>query len=298
MYICYLDESGVQENTGTPYFVLSGLAIPAEQWKDMERQITACKRNRGLEDDEIHAAWVARRYVEQEQIADFNTLSWLDRRAAAEKKRDQALIKLAARKTASHLKEAKKNYRKTHGYLHPNLAERTQLLKDLADIISGWRDARLFAEVIDKKFVYSAVHPYTPYEFAFKELVQRYEYFLRHRGTAIGQSLDGLLVQDNNETMAKRLTATMRQFHSHGTRWVAIDHIIETPLFVDSHLTSMVQMSDLCGYAIRRFFENNETDLFNRIYPRFDRAANGIVGIRHYTAAGCTCRVCKDHAAR
>ena len=297
MYICYLDESGVQENTGTPYFVLSGLAIPAEQWKDLERQITACKRNRGLEDAEIHAAWVARRYVEQEQIADFDTLGWPARRVAAEKKRDEALIKLAARKSASHLKEAKKNYRKTHAYIHLNLLERTQLLKDLADIIGGWREARLFAEVIDKKFVYSAVHPYTPYEFAFKELVQRYEYFLRHRGTAIGQALVGLLVQDNNETMAKRLTAMM-PFHAHGTRWVAIDHIIETPLFVDSHLTSMVQMSDLCGYAIRRFFENNETDLFNRIYPRFDRAANGIVGIRHYTAAGCACRVCKDHAAR
>jgi len=52
-----------------------------------------------------------------------------------------------------------------------------------------------------------------PYEFAFLELVQRYEYFLKFRGGAIGRDLYGLIVQDNNETMAKRLTAMMRRFH-------------------------------------------------------------------------------------
>lgn len=151
--------------------------------------------------------------------------------------------------------------------------------------------------MIDKPFVYkSAGHPYTPFEFAFRELVQRYEYFLRHRGAAIGQSLIGLIVQDNNDTMARRLTGMMRRFHAEGTRWTHIDHIIETPLFVDSHLTSMVQMADLCGYATRRFFENSERDLFDRIYPRFDRTNHGVVGIRHYTAAGCACKVCRDHA--
>jgi hypothetical protein len=295
--MCYLDESGVQENTGTQYFVLSGLAIPDKQWKALEQQVNNCKRRYGLENVEIHTAWLARRFVEQEQVRDFERLSWIDRRAAVRVRRDAALIKVAARSKASQLKEAKKNYRKTEPYVHLTFGERRALLVELADLVGSWQDARLFAEVIDKAHVYSsAAHPYTPFEFAFRELIQRYEYFLLHRGRAIGQTLYGIVIQDNNETMARRLTDMMRMIHEKGTKWTNVDHIIETPLFVDSHLTSMVQMSDICAYAIRRFFENSETDLFNRIHARFDRAGSAVVGIRHYTVDGCRCRVCADHS--
>ncbi len=293
--MCYLDESGVQENTGTSHFVLVGLAILAEHWKQYEIQIAQRKRHFGLEDREIHTAWMARRYVEQEQVPGFVGLSWDERRRVAQTKRDEFLIRLSARGTSKQLRAAKLNHRKTRDYIHLTFNERHQLLGELASVIGGWHDARLFAEVTDKQHVYSMPHQYTPFEFSFTELVQRFEYFLRNRGKSVSQNLYGLLIQDNNPTIAHRLTAMMRRFHAQGTRWAAIDHIIETPLFVDSHLTSMVQMADLCGYAIRRFFENNETDLFNRIYSRFDRINASVVGIRHFTASGCTCRVCHDH---
>jgi len=79
--------------------------------------------------------------------------------------------------------------------------------------------------------------------------------------------------------------------------WTQQTRIIETPLFVDSRLTGMIQMADVCAYATRRFFEYNETDLFNRICHRFDRIpAGSVVGIRHYTGVfNCKCRVCLDH---
>ena len=85
----------------------------------------------------------------------------------------------------------------------------------------------------------------------------------------------------------------MRRFHIQGTLWANVERIIETPLFVDSSLTSMVQMADLCAYASRRYFENNELDLFNRIFNRFDQARGKVVGIRHYVGAKpCKCKVC------
>lgn len=63
---------------------------------------------------------------------------------------------------------------------------------------------------------------------------------------------------------------------------------------VDSKLTSMVQMADLCGFAVRRYFENNETDLFDRIFSRFDRTPKGIVGIHHHAHTECQCKVCRQ----
>jgi hypothetical protein len=58
----------------------------------------------------------------------------------------------------------------------------------------------------------------------------------------------------------------------------------------------MVQMADLCAYATRRYFENNETELFDRISQRFDKANQKVVGLRHYVGAkDCKCKVCAAH---
>ncbi len=89
----------------------------------------------------------------------------------------------------------------------------------------------------------------------------------------------------------------MEYFHESGTLYRDIKHIIETPFFVDSELTNMVQVADVCAYAFRRFFEKGETDLFDRIYSRIDRRGNTVVGARHYVEGRrCTCRLCRDHS--
>lgn len=107
----------------------------------------------------------------------------------------------------------------------------------------------------------------------------------------------GLLVHDNNQSVAKKHTDLMRSFQQMGTLWTTIDRIIETPLFVDSALTRMVQIADLCSVAIRLYVEGGSDDLFNRIFPRGDRLGTRVVGVRHYTDRNvCACEICKAHA--
>jgi hypothetical protein len=72
-------------------------------------------------------------------------------------------------------------------------------------------------------------------------------------------------------------------------------YLFETPMFVDSKLTRMVQVADLCAYSLRRFVENAEADLFKRIFLRADRYAGRTVGIRHYAALACVCQICVEH---
>ena len=293
MYFCYLDESGTPEAAGTSHFVLVGFAIPSTQWKPLERQIFSIKSGFGLGESEVHTAWMIRRYVEQEGIANFVDLNHAERRTEAQERRDQQLLRIAATKGKKQLKAAKLNYRKTESYLHLTHDERVDVVRKLADCIGVWPDARLFAQVVDKKHLQTlAPRSVSPYEYAFTELIQRFEYFLVNRGQSLKEDLRGIIVQDNNETVAKKLTEVMYRFHRQGTRWTSIQKIVETPFFVDSRLTAMVQIADLCGYSIRRYFENDEEDLLDRIYSRFDRKANRVVGIHHYTNPSCQCRVC------
>lgn len=87
----------------------------------------------------------------------------------------------------------------------------------------------------------------------------------------------------------------MKKFYKVGTLWTQISWIIETPLFVNSELTSMIQLADICVYAIRRFLEKNETDLFEEIFKRADRRGRTVVGFRHYTDSTCACQICSNH---
>ncbi len=42
MHLCYIDESGTPDVPGnTSHFVLAGLALPIERWKDADRQVSA-----------------------------------------------------------------------------------------------------------------------------------------------------------------------------------------------------------------------------------------------------------------
>jgi Protein of unknown function (DUF3800) len=297
MYICYLDESGTDiVGSGTSHFVYLGLAIAAETWKAKDREVSQILTKYELAGQEVHAAWLARRYPDQEKIQGFDSMSRPDRRKAVTTERNAWLVRTAALKSKEHLENLKKNLRKTAHYTHLALAERWTLLRELGDVIGSWSDARLFAEACDKT-CYGTVPPSKPlYEEAFTQITNRYQAFLSHKGRYEKREIFGLMVHDNNETVSRKLTETMRRFHEAGTFWWKIDRIVETPLFVDSTLTAMVQLADLCAYATRRFFENREVDLFNRIYGRFDRTGTRVVGIRHYChQTTCQCRVCKEH---
>ena len=291
MHLCYIDESGTPDIPGnTSHYVLAGLSVPDEFWKSHHVQLEKIKQIYGLAQDEIHVAWMMRPYVEQESIPDFETLDWPRRRSAVFRARAAEILRLQ-KENPKAVKQVKKNYRKTEAYVHLTLRERRSIVKELAELISSWGVVRLFAECIDKLHFDPFLTNSTVHEQAFEQLVSRFEQFLYNT-----QGGFGLLIHDNNQTVARRHTELMKSFLRRGTLWTEIHHVIETPMFVDSQLTNMVQLADLCAYALRRYLENGETELFDPIFERADRVGDVVVGVRHFTDEGCPCMICALHS--
>ncbi|MDE0113347.1 MAG: DUF3800 domain-containing protein, partial [Albidovulum sp.] len=279
----------------TSHFVLAGVSIPIWHWRQADQEVTSIKSDYGLRESEIHTAWLLRKYLEQSRIIDFETLTYDQRRAEVTKARTAHLLRLQRNKKKSAYRQIRKNYKQTEAYIHLTLTERRRFIKEVADCVSGWGFARLFAECIDKIHFNPKIAPLSLDEQAFEQVVSRFERYLQNIDGANGSGNYGLIVHDNNETVARRHTRMMRTFHQNGTLWINIQKIIETPLFVDSKLTSMVQLADLCGYSLRRYLENSETCLFERVYSRADRQLKRTVGVRHFTHANCKCTICRDH---
>ena len=294
MYLCYIDESGTPETTGnTSHYVLAGLAIPVNKWKDAELDINKVKQNFGLENVEIHTSWLLRKYIEQSKIPYFASLSRDKRIYEVQKYRRAELLKLQNAKNKSAYNQTRKNYKGTEHYIHLTLDERKIFVHELAQTVASWNYARLFAECIDKIKYDPTRSNSSISEQAFEQVITRFQTCLQNfsrEGTQYG-----MLIHDNNETVAKKHTDLMKIFHVKGTFWKNIPNIIETPLFVDSNLTSMIQIADLCAYSIRRYLENGETDLFNLVLKRVDSKNLKRVGIRHFPGSGCSCVICQSH---
>lgn len=297
MQFCYIDESGTPDIPGnTSHFILVGLAIPFSYWKSCESAINQLKKKYNLEDSEIHAGWLMRKYQEQIKITDFEELDTSQRRIEVQKLRNSKLLSLQkSHTTHSQYLQTKKTYRQTASYIHLTLDQRKQFIKEIAQTIGKWGFARLFAECIDKNFFIPSIAVAPIDEQAFEQVVSRFEQYLEN----IAGDHHGILIYDNNITVAKKHTELMKSFHRKGTIWTKIPRIIETPFFVNSQLTSMIQIADVCAYIIRRYLENQENELFDEIFKRADTNKLGVVvGVRHYSVRTCNCKICCSHKSK
>ena len=297
MYLLYMDESGVSNIPGnTSHFVLTGISVPIWHWKDCDVEILNIKRRYDLFDAEIHTAWIMRRYLEQAKIPDFESLQFHERRSVVTAERNRELFRLQKTNNSKLYKQTKKNYEKTKNYIHLTHEQRKSFIDEVAKCVSNWGFARVFAECVDKTHFDPVRSPTTLDEQALEQIVSRFEQYLANISVDNSRNKSyGLLIHDNNETVSQKHTQLMKSFHAKGTNWINLEHIVETPLFVDSSLTSLVQIADLCAYSIRRYLENYEEGLFDHIYKRADRKQDIVVGIRHFSDPSCPCKICDGH---
>ncbi|MGB3343651.1 MAG: DUF3800 domain-containing protein [Aequorivita sp.] len=294
VYFCYIDESGTPQIPGnTSHYVLVGISIPISKWKFCEQRIYTTKRKYNLIGCEIHTGWIVRKYIEQSKIPNFEQLDYATRRHEVSKIRKRELLKLQKSQNKAHYKQTRKNYRHTEAYVHLTHSERMAFIEEIADLVGSFSFARLFGEAIDKIHFDPNKSKLSIDEQGLEQLVSRFEQYLKIRSKSLNDDgTYGALIHDNNDTVSKRHTDLMKRFHRYGTLWTSVEKIIETPLFVNSELTSLVQIADLCCYSIRRYLENNESNLFDRIKKKIDRKNGKIVGIRHFSDSSCKCELC------
>lgn len=296
MHLCYIDESGTPDIPGnTSHYVLAGLSIPVWHWRDAENEIYNIKQKYSLQNAEIHSGWLTRKYVEQNKITNFSKLDFSQRLYEVEKYRKTEVLNLQKSHKQNLYRQTKKNYTHTKDYIHLTYEERMAFLEDVARTVGNWGFARLFAECVDKIHFDPKRIKQSVDEQAFEQIVSRFEQFLKAIQVFNQPRIYGLLVHDNNETVAKRHTELMKNFHANGTLFTQVENIIETPLFVSSELTSMVQLADVCAYALRRYLENKEERLLEHIFKRADRKGDLVVGVRHFTSTSCLCKICTSH---
>lgn len=131
-----------------------------------------------------------------------------------------------------------------------------------------------------------------PVEIAFEEMCRRFDLQLS-RFHAAGDTQRGLLIFDQSayQTEMRRMA---REFRSLGTRWGVIRNLAETPLFIESHASRLVQLADHVAYAVFRRYNALDATYLDPILSRFDSENGRLHGLmhRHNLGGECHCPAC------
>jgi hypothetical protein len=138
MYLCYIDESGTPDVPGnTSHFILAGVSIPIWHWRDADREISGVLSRYGLKDEELHTAWILRKYLEQNRIPGFEAMAHGQRRSEVQRYRHEHLLGLQRANKHKAYRQTRKNYRHTQEYIHLSFAERKALVLEVAKTVSS-----------------------------------------------------------------------------------------------------------------------------------------------------------------
>lgn len=258
MYLLYLDASGTADlsDTSQTVYVLLGLSLHEGNWFALENRVKTLKQRYMLPGVplELHAAEICRSIREQELIQDFDQLDRPTRRAQ--------VLTLRAQRNRS--------LTDSDGCLHLTRAERTRLYEETLDLVGSHEQIRLFAEVVDKPYLFRVTGKRHTAGHAFEQVVSRFDTMLQVFDGASNRVNNGIIVADVDPSsdLMRTLTET---FRTQGHSWGSLQHVIDTPFFVDSKIVSGIQLADMCAYAVRRYVERwqqgpHEQTNFMRIF--------------------------------
>lgn len=165
---------------------------------------------------------------------------------------------------------------------------RTGAFSEALTIFGDSRFVRLFGVAVHK----AAVSPEDPMERAFEYICNRFDRFLG-RLHQQDDTQRGLIVLDKS-SYETSLQGLARNFRTSGRRWGQLYNLAEVPLFVDSKATRMIQYADMIAYALRRYYENGQSQYFDLISHRFDAEGGVLHGLIHVVdpQANCNCFAC------
>ena len=157
----------------------------------------------------------------------------------------------------------------------------------------AYESARAFACAVHK-----ASYPERdPMEMAFEDLCSRFDLYL-NRLRADGDRQRGILILDESahETTLQKMA---REFRILGTRWGVIRNLAETPLFVDSRASRLVQLADHVAYAVFRRYNAHDAQYFDIIASQFDACDGVLHGLAHKIISDqpCMCPACSTRRA-
>ena len=168
---------------------------------------------------------------------------------------------------------------------------RKSLFEDLFNMIRDtvFPKTIAFSTVLD--ITKASRKPTEDLSMVFSDVASRFNLFLT-RGYRRGPKNKGMIIIDHSNE--DKYMEFFQSYRDNGTPYGSIYNIVDIPYFANGKDTRMIQLADLCAYAVYRRYEHNDLTYFNYIRTKFDRRSRvgPIDGLKHMTNNECNCIAC------
>lgn len=149
-------------------------------------------------------------------------------------------------------------------------------------VINAYKSIRLICVVVNVKKAYELAYINNAndlYSLAYKQLSERFQYYLQDLERTIGQRIYGIVVCDHR---APKDDMRLRELHNklmtNDCKNVAsYKNIIEGLFIAPSHLSVGIQFADMVAGALFRAYNNGDMRFFNRIRDSFRKSEGGVI---------------------
>ena len=171
---------------------------------------------------------------------------------------------------------------KANSLSHLTAAQKEVLRTKLYEAIRGYKSLRIICVVTNVPLAYGL--PYIKnaddlYWYSYKQLTERFQYYLQDLERTVGQRVHGIVVCDHR---APKDDERLRELHHQllaGSKATTsrYENLIEGLFIAPSHLSVGVQFADMVAGAVFRQFKAGDNRFYAQIEPSFRRSPTGKV---------------------
>lgn len=162
------------------------------------------------------------------------------------------------------------NNAEENGMKHLTFEQREEVRNKLFEIITSYKSVKIISTVTNIEAAYKL--PYVKnkddlYWYAYKQSVERFQYYLQDLSRDAGTNFNGLVIIDNRlscddnrlrDLHYKLLSVNQKNYSN-------FNNLIEGLFIAPSHMSVGIQFADLVAGAIFRKFEKNDDRFFEKI---------------------------------
>lgn len=169
---------------------------------------------------------------------------------------------------------------KPHSLSHLSAENKESLRTDLYGKLCSYKSIRLICVAVNTARAYALdyiTNADSLYWYAYKQLTERFQYYLQDLERTVGSRIHGIIVCDHR---APKDDARLRELHHQllnttGPYSSKYEHLIEGLFIAPSHLSVGIQFADLIAGAVIRHIKDGDNRFISQIDKSFRRSPGG-----------------------
>lgn len=167
-----------------------------------------------------------------------------------------------------------------HSLSHLSGPQKEELRLAIYQLVTKFKSIRLICALVDVKTAYKFDYVSNEndlYWYAYKQMTERFQYYLQDISRIVGSKINGIIVCDNRQPKDDHQLRHLHQKLLTGSKkhFSVYENLVEGVFIAPSHLSVGIQFADMVAGAVYRNFVRKDARYFELIKTSFRKGSAG-----------------------